>query len=147
MKTFVEKKENQKMEWYLIDANNLILGRIATQIANILRGKHKPTFTPHLTGATGVVVVNIDKIKVTGNKETKKKYFHHTGYPGGGKLINYETHAAKDPAFPLRKAVERMLPKNRLQAVMMTRLKMYVGATHPHEAQKLITYTVKGQES
>lgn len=144
MKTFVEKKENQTMEWYIIDADQLILGRLASEIAILLRGKNKPTFTPHLTGAVGVVVINVDKIKVTGNKELKKKYFQHSGYPGGGKLVSYAVHVAKDSTFPLRKAVERMLPKNRLQSVMMARLKMYAGENHPHQAQKLISYKLKG---
>lgn len=142
MKTFMQKKESQVMEWYLIDASDLILGRLATHIADILRGKNKPQFTPHLTGATGVVIINVDKIKVTGNKEEKKIYYRHTGYPGGIRSTTYGEMVAKDATKPLRKAVERMLPKNRLQSVMMSRLKMYEGTEHPHQAQNLKTYTV-----
>ena len=136
MTNFVKKSE-LKNEWYLIDGNNAVVGRLATIIAKILRGKHKTTYTPHMDNGDFVVVKNIENIKFTGKKFTNKKYYRHTGYPGGIKETTPEKLHAKKPGEALKLPVKRMLPGGPLAKKQLTKLKMYSGDKHPHEAQKL----------
>ncbi|WP_290925509.1 50S ribosomal protein L13 [Halodesulfovibrio sp.] len=135
MKTFSPKPEDITREWFVVDAEDQILGRLATQIAHRLRGKHKPEFAPHVDNGDFIVVVNCEKIKVTGNKMADKMYYRHTGFPGGLKEANLETMLEKKPEDVIRKAVQGMLPKNRLGRAIMKKLKVYVGTEHPHAAQ------------
>ena len=137
MKTFREKKENIKRNWFLIDANNRVLGRLATQVASILRGKNKTIFDPSQDFGDYVIVVNAEKIKVTGNKEEQKLYRHHTGYPGSLKEIPYKEMKKKKPEIIIEKAVKGMLPKNKLSNKMIKKLKVYCGDSHPHKAQEI----------
>ena len=134
--TVMQKKEEVTRNWYEIDAEGKILGKIATEIAVRLMGKHKPSYTPHVDGGDFVVVVNADKFAVTGKKMLNKKYYRHSGYPGGLKVRNLEEMLEKKPTEIIRKAVERMLPKNKLGNQMINRLKIYTGTEHDHVAQK-----------
>lgn len=122
-------------EWVLVDANGEVLGRLASQVAKILRGKHKPGFTPHVDCGDNVIVINADKVKLTGKKMTDKVYVRHTGYPGGQRFTTPEEYLRRKPEFLVQKAVKGMLPKNRLGEALLTNLKVYAGAEHPHEAQ------------
>ncbi len=135
MKTFSPKPEDINREWFVVDAEDRILGRLATQIAHRLRGKHKPEFAPHVDNGDFIVVVNCEKIKVTGNKLADKKYYRYTGYMGGLRETNLALMLEKKPEEVIRKAVQGMLPKNRLGAAMLKKLKIYVGPEHPHAAQ------------
>ena len=136
MKTFVAKEQDIAKKWYVVDAKDRVLGRLATQIAMRLRGKHKPVFTPHADTGDFVVVVNADKIALTGKKWDKKIYYHHTGYIGGLKQISAKELLEKKPEDILRFAVKGMLPKNSLGRRQLKKLKIYVGTDHPHEAQQ-----------
>ena len=136
MKTYSPKASEIERQWYVVDAEGQTLGRLATRIATILRGKHKPTYTPHMDMGDYVIVVNAEKVKVTGGKETKKLYYRHSGYPGGFRVTRYQDLMAKHPARPLEKAVRGMLPKNALGEAMYKKLKVYVGPHHRHAAQK-----------
>ncbi|MBW1645270.1 MAG: 50S ribosomal protein L13 [Deltaproteobacteria bacterium] len=136
MKTFMAKSNEIERGWYLIDARGKVLGRLAAEIANILRGKNKPTFTPHVDTGDFVIVVNAGEVKLTGNKWAAKMYYHHTGYPGGIKSISAEKLRDKKPEELIRHAVKGMLPKNRLGRKMFKKLKVYAGAEHPHAAQQ-----------
>ena len=135
MKTFMAKNETLQRQWYVIDADGLVLGRLASQVASILRGKNKPTYTPHVDAGDHVIVINCDKIKLTGAKLDKKKYYYHTGYAGGIKEISYRRLMATKPEFALKEAVRGMLPKNKLGHAMLKKLKVYAGPEHPHAAQ------------
>ena len=134
--TVMQKKEEVTRNWYEIDAEGKILGKIATEIAVRLMGKHKPSYTPHVDGGDFVVVVNADKFAVTGKKMLDKKYYRHSGYPGGLKVRSLEEMLEKKPTEVIRKAVERMLPKNKLGSQTINRLKIYTGNEHNHVAQK-----------
>ncbi|WP_311678459.1 50S ribosomal protein L13 [Sneathia vaginalis] len=134
--TKIQKKEEVSRKWHEIDATGKILGKLATEIAVILMGKDKPTYTPHVDGGDYVVIVNADKIAVTGKKLTDKKYYRHSGYPGGLSVRTLQEMLDKKPTEVLRKAVERMLPKNKLGKQQINRLKLYVTAEHKHGAQK-----------
>ena len=134
--TVMQKKEEVTRNWYEIDAEGKILGKIATEIAVRLMGKHKPSYTPHVDGGDFVVVINADKFAVTGKKMLNKKYYRHSGYPGGLKVRSLEEMLEKKPTEVIRKAVERMLPKNKLGNQMINRLKIYTGNEHNHVAQK-----------
>jgi len=136
MRTVHVSKEEVEKKWYLIDAEGKILGRLASEISNILRGKHKAIFSPHIDTGDFVIVVNAEKIKLTGNKLKGKIYYHHSGYPGGIKAIMAEKLMAKKPEEIIRKAVKGMLPKNRLGRKIFKKLKVYAGPIHPHEAQQ-----------
>lgn len=140
MKTYSAKPREVEAKWILIDATEWSLGRLASAIANILRGKHKPEYTPHIDTGDFVVVVNADKIKVTGNKETDKIYYHHTGYPSGLRSISYKDLMSKHPTRALEKAVKGMLPHNTLGDSQFQKLKVYAGPEHPHQAQQPIEY-------
>jgi len=135
MKTYVPKKTEIKKNWYLVDAEGKILGRLASKIAQVLSGKNKPIYTPHLDTGDFVVVINAKKVKVTGNKEKKKIYYHYSGYPGGMKEIVYEKLLEKKPALIIQKAVRGMLPKSKLGRKMLKKLKVYAGTEHRHQAQ------------
>ncbi len=136
MKTFMAKSSEVERGWYLIDARGKVLGRLAAEIATILRGKNKPTFTPHVDTGDFVIVVNAGEVKLTGNKWAAKMYHHHTGYPGGIKSISAEKLRDRKPEELVRHAVKGMLPKNRLGRKMFKKLKVYAGAEHPHAAQR-----------
>ena len=135
MKTYSAKPGEITREWYLVDADGKTLGRLATQIADTLRGKRKPIFTPHVDTGDFVVVVNAEKIAVTGNKLDQKMYHRHSGYPGGLKSRTLREQLERRPTEVLRVAVKGMLPKNRLARQQITKLKIYAGPEHPHEAQ------------
>ncbi len=137
MKTFVAKEKEVSKKWYLVDAKDRVVGRIATQIAMRLRGKHKPIFTPYADTGDFVVVVNADKVILTGRKWDNKIYYHHTGYIGGLKQITAKKLLEKKPEDILRFAVRGMLPKNSLGRRQLKKLKIYAGSDHPHEAQQL----------
>lgn len=135
MKTYVPKKTEIKKKWYLVDAEGKILGRLASKIAQVLSGKNKPIYTPYLDTGDFVVVINAKKVKVTGNKEKKKIYYHYSGYPGGMKEIVYEKLMEKKPTIIIQKAVRGMLPKSKLGRKMLKKLKIYAGTEHRHQAQ------------
>ena len=134
--TYSVKKNEIERKWYIIDAENKPLGRVASEAAKLLRGKHKPTFTPNMDMGDYVVVVNADKVVLTGSKWDEKKYRYHTGYPGGLKEVPYKTLAVKHPEKLVELAVKGMLPKNSLGRAMYRKLKVYAGAEHEHQAQK-----------
>ena len=134
--TKMQKKEEVTRNWYEIDAEGKILGKVAAEIAVRLMGKHKPSYTPHVDGGDFVIVTNAEKIAVTGKKLLDKKYYRHSGYPGGLKVRNLQEMLEKQPTEVIRKAVERMLPKNKLGSQMIGRLKVFVGNEHVHSAQK-----------
>jgi large subunit ribosomal protein L13 len=136
MKTVSARKETVTRQWYVVDAAGKTLGRLCTEIANRLRGKHKPEFTPHVDTGDYIVVVNAGKIVVTGNKSTDKLYQHHTGYPGGIKSISFDKLLVKSPEMIIEKAVKGMMPKNKLSRAMLSKLKVYAGNDHPHSAQQ-----------
>lgn len=136
MKTYVAKPETVKREWFVIDATDKTLGRMATEIARRLRGKHKPEFTPHVDTGDYIVVVNAEKVTVTGNKKLGKIYYSHSGYPGGLKETNFEKLQAHKPEMIIEKAVKGMLPKGPLGRAMFRKLKVYAGSEHSHAAQK-----------
>ncbi len=136
MKTYVANSNDRQRDWVLIDATGLTLGRLATQIADLLRGKSKPEFTPHVDTGDFVVIINAEKIAVTGNKRAEKMYYRHSGYPGGLKERTLEEMLERRPEEVIRKAVKGMLPKNRLARKQLTKLKVYAGADHPHAAQQ-----------
>jgi large subunit ribosomal protein L13 len=131
-------------KWYVVDATNIPLGRVASQVAAVLRGKNKPIYTPHVDTGDFVIVINTDKMVLTGNKLTDKKYFHHSGYPGGIKEATYKDLMEKKSDFVLEKAVKGMLPKNSLGKKMFGKLKCYKGAEHPHQAQQPVELKIKG---
>ena len=136
MKTFVPRPLEHKRKWYLVDANNKILGRMATEIAKRIRGKDSPLFTPYFDMGATIIVVNAEKIRLTGKKAKLKTYYWHTGYPGGLKSINFEKLLSKKPEMIIQKAVKGMLPKNRLGRMLNKRLFVYAGPDHPHQAQQ-----------
>ena len=136
MNTFMKKKDNTKLKWYLIDGKDIVLGRIATKISEILRGKNEPDYTPHVEGNTGVIVINAEKIKVTGNKVQDKVYWKHTNHPGGMNYTNYAEYMEKDPTFPIIHAVKGMISKNKMRKHLLRKLKVFVGENHNLEAQK-----------
>jgi large subunit ribosomal protein L13 len=136
MKTYSAKTHEVKRDWYVVDASGKTLGRLATEIARRLRGKHKAEYTPHVDTGDYIVVTNAEKVSVTGRKMTDKMYYHHTGFPGGIKSISFEKLQQKFPARIIERAVKGMLPKNPLGREMYRKLKIYVGAEHPHAAQQ-----------
>ena len=136
MKTFSAKKDAVERNWYLIDAKDKVLGRIAVEIARRLRGKHKPIYTPHADAGDFIIVVNAEKIALTGKKLDDKFYYRHTGYPGGIKSVTAGKLQQRKPGEILKIAVKGMLPKNTLGRMMLKKLKVYAGSDHPHEAQR-----------
>ena len=136
MKTYSAKADEVNRDWFVVDAADKTLGRLASEIAHHLRGKHKPEYTPHVDTGDYIVVVNAEKVRVTGNKAKGKVYHHHTGYPGGLKSISFEKLIEKAPERALQSAVKGMLPRNPLGRAMFKKLKVYAGAEHPHAAQQ-----------
>ena len=145
-KTQSAKPLEVERKWFVIDAEGEILGRLATRVANILRGKNKPQYTPNVDTGDFVVVINADKIKVTGNKETDKMYRSHSGFPGGFKEISFKAMMEKLPTRAVEKAVKGMLPHNTLGDEQFQKLKVYAGSEHPHAAQQPIVYELKGDK-
>jgi large subunit ribosomal protein L13 len=144
MKTFSATRNDLRHDWYVVDAAGVPLGRLASAVAQLIRGKHKPTFTPHLDGGDFVVVVNADKVKLTGRKLDQKTYFRHSGYMGHERHIPVRTVLAKHPERVIERAVHGMLPKNSLaRQKLRTKLKVYAGATHPHAAQRPTPYPIR----
>lgn len=135
-KTFSPKPENINKKWVIIDAEGQPLGRLASHIAIILRGKNKPEFAPHMDVGDNVVVINAEKVALSGSKMDNKEYFHYTGYPGGGRTATPSEMLKKDPTFLVMNAVKGMLPKNKLGRALLTNLRVYAGPVHPHTAQK-----------
>jgi len=136
MSTYMAKNENVECNWYVVDAADKTLGRLASEIAQYIRGKHKPTFTPHVDMGDYVVVVNAKKVKLSGKKWDDKKHYSHTNHPGGIKEVTYKELRDKDPEFIIEKAVKGMLPHNKLGRKMFKKLKVYSGPNHPHQAQQ-----------
>ncbi len=136
MNTYQAKPDELTRDWYIVDAEGQTLGRLASQIAQVLRGKHKPTFTPHVDMGDFVIVINAEKIQVSGRKEEQKLYRHHSGYPGGFKTENLKQLRGRRPEAILERAVRGMLPHSRLGDRQITKLKVYVGSEHPHAAQQ-----------
>ena len=136
MPTYSPKAADITHQWYVIDAEDVVLGRLAVEAATLLRGKHKPTFAPHMDGGDFVIIVNAEKVALSGNKRADKPVYRHSGYPGGLKQIAYGDLLEKDAAKAIEKSVRGMLPKNRLGRQLITKLKVYAGPSHPHAAQK-----------
>ena len=136
MKTYLPKNTLEQRKWHVIDADGAVLGRVAVQVADILRGKDKPVFTPHLDAGDFVVVINAEKVRLTGKKETAKEYMTYSGWKGGEKYRTVEQVRAKQPEEIIHRAVRGMVPKNRLGRQMLTKLKVYKGSEHPHSAQQ-----------
>lgn len=136
MKTYIAKPEEITRKWYVIDATDKTLGRLASEVAKLLRGKHKPIYTPHLDTGDHVIVINAEKVKLTGNKLQNKLFIRHSRYPGGLKTMNYKELLQKNPERAIEVAVKGMLPHNRLGRKIIKKLKVYRGAEHPHQAQK-----------
>jgi large subunit ribosomal protein L13 len=136
MKTYLPKVNVDERKWHVIDADGAVLGRLAVQVANILRGKNRAVYTPHLDAGGFVVVINAEKVRVTGKKETDKEYMSYSGWKGGEKYTTVERLRAKHPEVLIEHAVKGMIPKNRLGRVLLTKLKVFKGPKHPHEAQK-----------
>ena len=144
MKTFSLKASEIQRNWLLVDAENQVLGRLATQVATLLRGKHKPTYTPSMDNGDFVVIINAEKVRLTGRKADQKLYYRHTNYPGGLKITPFKVMLQKHPERIIRLAVKGMLPRNRLSRHILLKLKVYAGTTHPHTAQQPTPYALKG---
>ncbi|MBI5382070.1 MAG: 50S ribosomal protein L13 [Opitutae bacterium] len=143
MKTFLAKKETlPQPKWYLIDADGVVLGRLAVKVANIIRGRNKPTYTPHVDTGDFVIIINAEKVAVTGKKEAKNEYMSFSGFVGGEKYRSLALTREQHPEFIIEHAVKGMLPKNALARKMLTKVRVFAGATHPHEAQNPIKITV-----
>ena len=136
MKTFMANAQNVERKWYVVDAAGMTLGRLASQVAAILRGKNKPTFTPHFDAGDFVIIVNASKVELTGKKLDQKNYYHHSGYPGGLKSISYRKLMAEKPEFAVKHAIVGMLPKGPLGRQMARKLRVYAGPEHEHAAQQ-----------
>jgi len=146
MGTFSAKAETVQRDWFVVDATNLILGRLASEVALRLKGKHKPVYTPHVDTGDFMIILNVDKIRVTGNKAKNKIYYRHTGYPGGIKEIAFDKLQAQNPVKLFELAVKGMLPKNPLGRAMFRKLKVYAGSEHPHTAQQPQELTLEEAE-
>ncbi|QOR69952.1 50S ribosomal protein L13 [Ruania alkalisoli] len=142
MRTYTPKPGDTEHSWYVIDATDVVLGRLASHAAALLRGKHKPTFAPHVDGGDFVIVVNADKVALTGAKRDKKIAYRHSGYPGGLKATNYAELLEKNPERAVEKAIRGMIPKTRLGRAQLRKLKVYRGAEHPHGAQQPETFEI-----
>ncbi|MBT3248441.1 MAG: 50S ribosomal protein L13 [Actinobacteria bacterium] len=143
MSTYTPKASEIERAWHVVDAEGLILGRLATEVASVLRGKHKPTFTPHLDTGDHVIIINADKVVLTGAKAEDKKVYDHSGFPGGLRTRSYGDFLADKPEEAVRRTISGMIPKNRLGRQMLTKLKVYRGSEHPHEAQAPQTMTIE----
>ena len=145
MKTYSAKPLEVERKWWVIDAEGQTLGRLATTVANILRGKNKPQYTPNVDTGDFVIVINSSKVKVSGTKETDKKYYRHSGYPGGLKVETFKSLMEKNPVAAVEKAVKGMLPHNTLGQEQFNKLKVYAGAEHPHQAQNTQVYEMEAK--
>ena len=143
VRTYSPKPGDIQRDWHVIDATDVVLGRLAVQVATLLRGKHKPTYAPHVDGGDFVIVVNASKVSLSGDKPTKKLAYRHSGYPGGLSSIPFGELLEKDPRRAIEKSVWGMLPKNRLSRQMLNKLKVYAGPEHPHHAQKAQPFEIK----
>jgi large subunit ribosomal protein L13 len=142
VRTYTPKPADVQRQWYVIDATDVVLGRLASQVAALLRGKHKPIFAPHVDTGDFVIIVNADKVALTGRKLEQKKAYRHSGYPGGLRTIAYSDLMAKHPERAVEKAIKGMLPKNTLGRQMFKKVKVYSGSEHPHQAQLPVPYTI-----
>ena len=142
MRTFSPKPADLKRDWVVIDATDVVLGRLATQAATLLRGKHKPTFAPHVDGGDFVIIVNASKVALTGQKREQKLAYRHSGYPGGLRATSYAQLLESNPRRAVEKAVKGMLPHNKLGRAQATKLKVYAGPEHPHAAQQPVPFTI-----
>ncbi|WP_214108771.1 50S ribosomal protein L13 [Acrocarpospora catenulata] len=142
MRTFTPKPNEVERQWYVIDATDVVLGRLASHVAVLLRGKHKPIFANHVDTGDFVIVINADKVALTGNKLQQKKAYRHSGYPGGLRSVTYNELMEKRPDRAVEKAVKGMLPKNALGRKMAKKLKVYAGAEHPHQAQRPVPFEI-----
>ena len=142
MRTFSPKPGDVQRQWHVIDATDVVLGRLATQAATLLRGKHKPIYAPHVDTGDFVIVINADKVALTGNKRADKVEYRHSGFPGGLRATSYDDLLAKNPRRVVEKAVKGMLPHTTLGRHMLTKLKVYAGPEHPHQAQKPVPYEI-----
>ena len=143
MSTVSAKKEEVERQWFVVDVQGLVLGRVATKVASVLRGKHKPIYTPHVDTGDFVVIINAEKIQLTGNKLDDKIYYHHSGYPGGLKAVTAGKLLKTKPGDVITNAVKGMLPKNPLGRSMITKMKVYAGPDHPHKAQNPVALEIK----
>ena len=143
MKTYMAKGETVERKWYVVDAEGMVLGRLASQVAAILRGKHKPIYTPHVDTGDHVIIINAGKVVMTGNKLDQKKYYRHTGYPGGLRETSYRELLEKKPEFAVYEAVRRMMPKGPLGRHMLKKVRVYAGSEHQHAAQLPETLVLK----
>ena len=142
MKTIFAKTQDVPRKWYVVDADGAVLGKVATRVATILRGKHKPEFAPNQEIGDYVIVINADKVRVTGSKPAQKMYYHHSGYPGSLRSRSFEQMMGHKPTYPLEHAIRGMLPKNRLGRKLFTNVKVYAGPDHPHGAQQPESLTI-----
>ncbi|MFF4773155.1 50S ribosomal protein L13 [Microtetraspora fusca] len=142
MRTFSPKPNDVERQWYVIDATDVVLGRLASHVATLLRGKHKPIFAPHVDTGDFVIIINADKVALTGNKLEQKKAYRHSGYPGGLRSVTYGELMEKRPDRAVEKAVKGMLPKNALGRKMAKKLKVYAGSEHPHQAQQPVPFQI-----
>ncbi len=143
MKSYMAKGETVERSWYVVDATDMVLGRLSSQVAAILRGKHKPIFTPHVDCGDHVIIINAEKVRLTGNKLDQKKHIHHTGYPGHIKEVTYRTLLETKPEFAVYESIRRMMPKGPLGDKMLKKLRVYAGPNHNHEAQQPQTLELK----
>ena len=142
VRTYTPKPGDIERSWHVIDATDVVLGRLASQAAQLLRGKHKPTFAPHVDTGDFVIIINADKVALTGNKLVQKQAYHHSGYPGGLRSTSYTQLLATHPERAVEKAIRGMLPKNSLARQQMSKLKVYAGSEHPHQAQRPVPYEI-----
>ncbi|MFC4910741.1 50S ribosomal protein L13 [Actinomadura gamaensis] len=143
MRTYTPKPADVQRQWHVIDATDVVLGRLASQAAQLLRGKHKPIYAPHLDTGDFVIIINADKVALTGNKLQNKRAYRHSGYPGGLRSMSYADLLAKHPEKAVEKAIKGMLPKNSLGRKMLGKVKVYAGPNHPHAAQKPVPFEIK----
>ena len=142
MRTFSPKPADIQRAWHVVDAEGLVLGRLATEVANVLRGKHKPIYAPHVDAGDFVIIINADKVHLSGNKKTQKLAYRHSGYPGGLRSVRYDELLAKNPEKAVEKAIRGMVPKNTLGRQVLSKLKVYAGENHPHAAQQPVPFEI-----
>ena len=142
MRTYTPKPADVQRQWHVIDATDVVLGRLASQVATLLRGKHKPIYAPHLDTGDFVIIVNADKVALSGNKREQKRAYRHSGYPGGLRSVGYGDLLAKHPERAVEKAIKGMLPKNTLGRKMLSKVKVYAGPEHPHQAQQPVPFEI-----
>ena len=142
MRTYSPKSGDVQRQWLVIDAQDVVLGRLASQAANLLRGKHKPVYAPHLDMGDFVIIINADKVHLSGNKKTQKLAYRHSGYPGGLRSVRYDDLLEKNPEKAVEKAIKGMIPKNSLGRQMLSKLKVYSGDQHPHAAQRPVPFEI-----